>query len=974
MKSNLVSLANTSVAGSYIFSGSRIDTKPFNNEGEYFGNTVSLNALVGSQNELKYNMDGQDIFLGKDADYFKSVTTNVKHLNQKELHLDVMTKDRKALPSQEIYITANDTIRDLVGDINDDETDNPNTVFYLRGKSPTGDSIKHKFKLNPDDTISTLLNRIEKTYQNTVSATLNDWGQIVVKDKNAGSSLLEFHLVGATDFKATSGSGEADVDELDKLIENKNLHIINFTKSGDTPIKTITKVDAIPDRYRDNEFSMNIDFTYLNQKAEQDTKIQDILGQIDELNFNGKKLDGSDVTNHTFSIDGNTTFQNLIDDIKNTFAGNMTDLEIIVRDGEISFKDTTAEPTKGDSSATKSNFVLNIEAKKGGNNIDAFSSSQGVTLDKEYFHKNITTLTSNVRQYINNTSDYAIDSTKLSEVSGLNTLDKNSFTLNLKDINGVDKEVFINLRNDTINQTAVATGTATAGNEITLDENFKDLKIGSIISDGTNYLKVTEIDLQNKKIKLDGDTSGTDLTFIEPYQEAKVMDNSGDNTILEFKNNMELHIGDKININGTEITVKKVINETKIEIDPATTFNDDDLAQAEKTETNSYFTIDGKDYSIFNENFDLRDTKLAKGKNDTQKTTANSTKTSIELDTAFTPMAEKGDYIFFKEQYRKLDSVSADGKTLNFSRDLNFVPTNGAEINLIKTGLIQLDKNFKETPAVGDYLRVGNDYLEITDFDLTKNTISVKPQYDGVIYEDDEIDLVKPITTKGDNVTYRQLSDIMSMVISDNLPIEDNKQPAYYDAVRASRKDVEIGLNDKGQLNIRDLKNHTTKIEFALFDTNSSKFEDTDGNKVIDNQGPALMFQANNALTIDDPHVDFFHRIDEAIEAVREGIYISDSDSVNSRNTGVQGAIEMIDHLSDHMSKMQTVAGSQTNALDYSIERTEMMVLHIKTLKSEVMDLDLAEASIRLQQTSLNYQAMLSTISKVNKLSLVNYI
>jgi len=34
----------------------------------------------------------------------------------------------------------------------------------------------------------------------------------------------------------------------------------------------------------------------------------------------------------------------------------------------------------------------------------------------------------------------------------------------------------------------------------------------------------------------------------------------------------------------------------------------------------------------------------------------------------------------------------------------------------------------------------------------------------------------------------------------------------------------------------------------------------------------------------------------------------------------------------------------------------------------------LAEASLKLTQLSLNYEAMLSTVGKVSKLSLVNYL
>jgi flagellar hook-associated protein 3 FlgL len=1080
MRGNLLSLANTSIAGQYIFSGSKIDVQPFDDYGNYQGNTTSLNALVGSNNELKYNMDGLDVFEGKDSDYYKLVSTNVKRLNQTELHLDVMTTNRKSLPPSEVYITETDTIRDLVGDTDDDATNDANTVFYLRGVSPTGDSVKHKFDLDANDTVQTLLDRIDKAYNDTVDVSLNDWGEIIVKDKHTGSSLLEFHLVGAVDRSAGAGSnGAADVDDLNDIVNNSNVDIIDFMKSYDVPTKSVNTISAITDTYEDNVFKFHTDFADVGVRAETDTMMSEVF-DAPTIELSGTSVDGSGVAAYSFSTAGKT-FQDFVDDIKTNFAPNFGDLDIVFRDGEMVITDSTVDPTKGDSALSASSFAITMTTKDAsGDVVNDFSLAQSVALEREYFSKQMSTLTSNVMQFVNDTSDYAVDYTRLSDVSALDTLNNNSLTMNIKDINGVEKEVFINFRNDTVNQSKNITAGA-GSTTITLDENFDDLKVGSMVYDGTNYVKVTDIDLSNKQVTFASsiDAGATSLEFVEPYQTSTIKTNSAASTTdvgiidtgavtspapsnalltnmiddlrigavvndgtkdlvvtdvdlhtgkvmfdqaltvgatqinlvkqkLEIDTNMELRVGDKLNINGETVTVNFVDDEQNVYIynkigSTDIAFSAGDTIGAEYSQTNSYFEIDGKTYSIFNENFEDIETEKAAGKNDTEKTTEYNTKNSIELQLDFSPSAEVGDYVHYNGQYREIDRVyqsingmeilSDDGtdytladnstvpmagadvkNSIYFSRDLDFVPTNNAKVDLVKTGEIALSENFNEIPSVGDYLRIGNDYLEVTSVDNDNNTVSVKPQYDGVIYEGEEIDLVKPITTKGDDITYKQLSDIISMVLTDSLPTEDNKQPAYYDAIEEARRSVDVGLNDKGQLEIRDLKNSVTNLEFALFDTRTDHFEDVDGNDVVDNKGPALMFQANNALTIDDQHVDFFAKIDQAIQAVRDGIYISDSESTNARSTGVQGAIQMLDHLNDHMAKMQTVAGSQTNALDYSIERTEMQILHIKTLKSEVMDLDLAEASIKLQQYSLNYQAMLSTISKVNSLSLVNYI
>lgn len=76
----------------------------------------------------------------------------------------------------------------------------------------------------------------------------------------------------------------------------------------------------------------------------------------------------------------------------------------------------------------------------------------------------------------------------------------------------------------------------------------------------------------------------------------------------------------------------------------------------------------------------------------------------------------------------------------------------------------------------------------------------------------------------------------------------------------------------------------------------------------------------------------------------------------------------------DHVNKIHAKNGSQGNALQHSFERNEIMIVQAKTLKSDIADTDMAEASMQLSQLQLNYQAMLSSIGKINQLSLVNYI
>ncbi|RUM56696.1 MAG: flagellar hook protein FliD, partial [Nautilia sp.] len=217
-------------------------------------------------------------------------------------------------------------------------------------------------------------------------------------------------------------------------------------------------------------------------------------------------------------------------------------------------------------------------------------------------------------------------------------------------------------------------------------------------------------------------------------------------------------------------------------------------------------------------------------------------------------------------------------------------------------------------------------------------------------------------TTKG--MSYKQLNDILGMLLSGNLPAT-NSFSDYKTAVSNSKEDVNVGLKD-GKLFVEDKKNAITPMQLEMNDNDTDSF---------DGSSPVFTFNSNNALTIDEPKVDIFHQLDDIIQAVRDGKMRSDGDDLdNPRNIGIENGIELIDHIFDHVNKLHTKIGAISKSLQNTQERNEILVTHVETLKSDVIDVDMAEASLKLQKLTLNYQAMLSTISKINSLSLVNYM
>lgn len=217
-----------------------------------------------------------------------------------------------------------------------------------------------------------------------------------------------------------------------------------------------------------------------------------------------------------------------------------------------------------------------------------------------------------------------------------------------------------------------------------------------------------------------------------------------------------------------------------------------------------------------------------------------------------------------------------------------------------------------------------------------------------------------------DDMTYQQLLDVINMVTSGSLPTA-NSAAQYDAAVDSANALSSTTLDHAGRIVFQDKVNPVTQATISLYDSTSNDYSTT--------AGAALTFNANSALSIRDPQTDFFAQIEEIIRSVEQGKKRSDgTDAIDPRNVGVHNGIQMLDDLSEHVSRLQTQAGSYSQVLQASSDRSQLLIVNTKTLQSDIVDTDVAEAQLRLNQLSLNYQALLSNISKVSKLSLVNYL
>lgn len=583
LETHFKSLANTSINGQYLFSGSAIDTKPIADDGTYNGNDAILKAFTGSGTSQQYNISGQELFFGEKQSTRREITTNVIQLNLSSKYPDFTDA---AVEGDTKYLKSSDTIRDLMGD-----TDNFIDVgtnkhfFYITGTKSNGSSFKEKLPMSDDEKISDLLKKIGDMYGNTpgvdvVNVSMNPSGQIIIEDKIRGSSSIEFHMVGATDF---SGGAAANVTNIDDL-------------------------------------------------------------GVGETSFNSIILGSSTATNPNLHV-------------KEFLKSSMTSAD----------------------------------------NVAATNIIEGTLYDRVEFNKSGSKLSSNSSQIIKGSNAFATLSTKLSEVADL-----------------------------------------TQGTSGTLD--------------GTSFV-------------LEG-----------------------------------------MDVNGTPYSAQI------------------DLATAGST-----FTVGGNTYNIFN----------------------------------------------------------------------------------------------MGSPRVN---------------------------------------------AKADEVTYKQLSDVINMVVTGNLPATFPGTSSEYDtAIKDADLRGRTFLTNDGKLGFEEINASNTKATIALYDSNSGDFS-------VGADASVMTFNSNNALTVRDPKTDFFKTLNDVINAVENYKLYPDSNSGDARSIGIENAIAMIDELHEHVTRSHSQVGAQTNALSKSLERVEMLKMSSMTLRSSVIDTDMAEAHLTLAQLNTNYQAMLSTVGKISKLSLVNYL
>ena len=260
MREQLVSISNTAINGQYLFSGTAVDTKPISADGTYNGNGNNIEVLAGSNLTVPFNIPGEGLFLGRDNDYAKQVTTNITLINKhEELNPQNGNKEYMRL-TDEIYkfigtdywtanlITEKGSEMNYTTDFNKDAVKNlPPTVFFMQGQRPSGESFSTKFELSADAKVSDLLEQMGRAMGNTdtnkvVEVSINKDAQIQMTNLQNGNEMMSFSLFGLTAqtgtaqqepllWKTDQIKAATDQSKLEEAVQAGLVHLTSFIGS-----------------------------------------------------------------------------------------------------------------------------------------------------------------------------------------------------------------------------------------------------------------------------------------------------------------------------------------------------------------------------------------------------------------------------------------------------------------------------------------------------------------------------------------------------------------------------------------------------------------------------------------------------------------------------------------------------------------------------------------------------------------------
>ncbi len=133
------------------------------------------------------------------------------------------------------------------------------------------------------------------------------------------------------------------------------------------------------------------------------------------------------------------------------------------------------------------------------------------------------------------------------------------------------------------------------------------------------------------------------------------------------------------------------------------------------------------------------------------------------------------------------------------------------------------------------------------------------------------------VTTAADSLTYQQLMDVISMIISGNIPASVATAADYNNAVQNAQTQVKVSLDNNGRIVIEDKTSTITQAGLSVYDSSTNTWFTT----LLTNNSSSVTLNSNNAPTIYDPYVSVFDQLQMPVDDKYSGHSVSSAGDIN---------------------------------------------------------------------------------------------
>ena len=189
---------------------------------------------------------------------------------------------------------------------------------------------------------------------------------------------------------------------------------------------------------------------------------------------------------------------------------------------------------------------------------------------------------------------------------------------------------------------------------------------------------------------------------------------------------------------------------------------------------------------------------------------------------------------------------------------------------------------------------------------------------------------------------------------------------------------VEVRIHLEGLIQQANSKDANGEYLFAGFKTGTEPFTDTGGGNFIyqGDQGQRnLQIGARRQVAVGDSGADVFMQIDDGAGGTGNMFEVLNDFAVDlEANSPSATTLTRLDSAIEVVSNTRSRIGSRMNAIEGQRNTNDSFSLVLQTNRSELEDLDYAEAVSRFEQQLLALQASQQSFVKIQGLSLFNYL